>query len=247
MDFLSFCFFWTAYKATFLNRSDNTWRPLRLHILSPFPPSSALPATYFLCQMIAQTCQPTQSCTYLCRQHACSHEIVFWKILHMFCPLCLVLCVCVRARACVYVRVHVCACMHVCARARAHVCVCAHARVCARVEACARVFTASWLRIPDISFFDVHMGFCSVTFSTRVSVSAHSCACAQPPHGYIVRTFRSLLLQHIPSHTSVLFPTLTSTHACTVTIMKFLFPISENNAVHQVSRLVIPGNAGYPG
>jgi hypothetical protein len=30
-------------------------------------------------------------------------------------------------------------------------------------------------------------------------------------------------------------------------IIKSLFLISENNAVHQVSRLVIPGNAGYPG
>jgi hypothetical protein len=30
-------------------------------------------------------------------------------------------------------------------------------------------------------------------------------------------------------------------------IMESLFLISENNAVHQVSRLVIPGNAVYPG
>jgi hypothetical protein len=109
------------------------------------------------------------------------------------------------------------------------------------------VFTAAWLHIPDISFFAIHLGPSSVMFSTRIGVSAHSRVCAQPPRGYIFRTFRSSLLQHIPSHTSVLSPAPTSAHACTVTIMKFLFLISENNAVHQVSRLVIPGNAGYPG
>jgi len=73
-----------------------------------------------------------------------------------------------------------------------------------------------------------------------------TCVCSTPAWLHL-RTFRSLLLQHIPSHTSVLSPTPTSAHAFTVTIMKFLFLISENNAVHQVSRLVIPGNAGYPG
>jgi hypothetical protein len=196
-----FCFFWTSYKATFLNRSDNTWRHLRLHILSPFPPSSALPVTYFPCQMTAQTCQPTQSRTRLRRQRACSHETVFWKILH----------------------------------------------VSSSLPDCVCVFTAAWLHILDISFFAIHVGPSSVTFSTRIGVSAHSRVCAQPPRGYIFQTFPSSLLQHIPSHTSVLSPTPTFAHACTVTIMKFLFLISENNAVHQVSRLVIPGSAGYPG
>jgi hypothetical protein len=60
------------------------------------------------------------------------------------------------------------------------------------------------------------------------------------------RTFRSSLLQHIPFHTSVLSPTPTSAHAFTVTIMKFLFLISVNNALQQVLRLVIPGNIAYP-
>ena len=166
-----------------------------------FPPSSTLPATYFPCRVTAQTCQPTQSRACLHSQHACSHETVFWKILHMFRPLCPIAC----------------------------------------------VFTATWLRIPDISFFAIDMGPSSVTFSTRVGVSAHSRVCAQPPRCYIFWTFRSSLLQHILSHTSVLSSTPTSAHACTVTVMKFLFFISENNAVHQVSRLVIPGNAGYPG
>jgi hypothetical protein len=70
MDFRSFLFVRTSYKATFLNRSSNTRRHLRLHILSPFPPSSALPATYFPCRSTAQTCQPTQSRACLRRQHA---------------------------------------------------------------------------------------------------------------------------------------------------------------------------------
>jgi len=112
---------------------------------------------------------------------------------------------------------------------------------------CVCVFTAAWLHFPDISFFAIDMRPSSITFSTCVGVSAHSRVCAQPPRGYIFRIFRSSLLQHILSHTSVISPTPTSAHACTVTIMKFLFLISENNAVRQVSRLVIPGNAGYPG
>jgi len=130
MDFRSFFFVCTSYKSTFLNRSDNTWHHLRLHILSPFPPSSALPATYFPCRMTAQTCQPTQPRACLHRQHACSHETVIWKILHVFCPLCPLAC----------------------------------------------VFTAAWLHIPDI-FFAIHMGPSSVTFSTRVGVSARSRVC----------------------------------------------------------------------
>ena len=120
-------------------------------------------------------------------------------------------------------------------------------RVSSSLPDCVCAFTAAWLHIPEISFFAIHMGPSSVTFSTRVGVSAHSRVCAQSPRGYIFRTFRSSLLKHISSHTSVLSPTPTSAHACTVTIMKFLFLISENNAVHQVSRLVIPGKAGYLG
>jgi hypothetical protein len=116
---------------------------------------------------------------------------------------------------------------------------------CSRVCVC--VFNAAWLHIPDISFFAIHMGP-SLTFLARFVVSAHSrvCSCvSQPPLGYIFRTFLSL--QHIPSHTCVLSPTPTSAHASTVSITKFLLLISDNNAVHRVSRLVIPGNAGYPG
>jgi len=96
MDFRSFLFVCTSYKATFLNRSDNTLRHPRLHILSPFPPSSALPAIYFPCRMTSQTWQPPQSRAFLRRQHACLHEIVFWKILHCFV-------LSARSRACVCV------------------------------------------------------------------------------------------------------------------------------------------------
>jgi len=152
------------------------------------------------------------------RQHACLHETVFWKTLHVFRPLCPIVCVCV--------------------------CVC--------------VFTAAWLHILDISVFAIYMicvrylhgtFFCDVLNALRL-LRPLTCVCSyvsQPACRYIFRTFRSLLLQHIPSHTSALSPTPTSAHACTVTIMKFLSLISENNAVHQVSRLVIPGNAGYHG
>jgi hypothetical protein len=38
MDLCLFFFVCTSYKSTFLNRSDNTWRHLRLHIMSPCPP-----------------------------------------------------------------------------------------------------------------------------------------------------------------------------------------------------------------
>ena len=55
MDFRSFPFVCTPYKATFLNWSDNTWRHLRLRISSPFPPPSTLPAAYFPWRMTAQT------------------------------------------------------------------------------------------------------------------------------------------------------------------------------------------------
>jgi hypothetical protein len=55
------------------------------------------------------------------------------------------------------------------------------------------VFTTAWLHIPDISFFAIHMGAPSVTFSTRISVSAHSRVCAQPPRGNVFRTFPSSL------------------------------------------------------
>jgi len=205
MYFRSFLFVCTLYKATFLNRSDNTWRHLRLHILSPLPTSSAPPATYFHYRMTSQTLQPTQSRACLRRKH------IFWKILHLFRPLCLIACVC--------------------------------------------VFTAPWLRIPDIFFFAIYMicvhyshgtFFCNVLNALR-PIRPLMCVCSyvsQPPRGYIFQTFRSSLLQHIPSHTSVLSPTPTSAHAITDTIVKFLFIISENNAVHLVSRLVVPGNAG---
>jgi hypothetical protein len=102
MDFRSFLLVCTSYKSTFPNRSDNTWRHPRLHILSPFPPFFVLPATYFPCRMTAQTCQPTQSRASLRRQHACSHETVFWKIFHMFRPLPDRVCVCVHRRVVTY-------------------------------------------------------------------------------------------------------------------------------------------------
>jgi hypothetical protein len=70
MDFRSFLFICTSYRATFLNRSDKTWHHLCLQILSPFPPSSALPKTYFPRRMTIQTCQPTQLRACLRRQHA---------------------------------------------------------------------------------------------------------------------------------------------------------------------------------
>ena len=104
------------------------------------------------------------------------------------------------------------------------------------------VFTAAWLHILDISFFAIYRGPSSVTFSTRFVVSANWRACVRVSLN-IFRTVRSSLFQLIPSHTSVLSPTPTSVHAFTVTIMNFLFLILKNDAVYQVSRLVIPGNA----
>jgi len=130
MDFRSVLFVRTSYKATFMNRSDNTWRHLRLHILSPFPPSSALPATYLPCRLTAQTCQPTQSRACLRRQHAFT-----WDRLLEDSP-----------------------------------------RVSSSLPDRVCVFTAAWLHIPDISFFAIHMGPSSVTFST-LFVSAHSRVC----------------------------------------------------------------------
>jgi hypothetical protein len=127
MGFRSLLFVRTSYKTTFLNRSVNAWRHLRLQILSPSPPSSALPATYFPCRSTAQTCQP-HSHVRVWVANTRLHETVFWKILYVFRPL--------------------------------------PGRVC--------VFIAAWLHIPDITFFAIHMGPSSVTFSTCVGVSAHS-------------------------------------------------------------------------
>jgi len=204
MDFHSFLFVRTSYKAKFLNRSDNTWRHLRLHILSPFPPSSALPATYFPCRSTAQTCQPTQSCACL----RCQHTFT-WDCLLEDSP---------RVSSSLPDRM------------------CVHRRVV--------TYSGHFLlRYSHETFF------CNVLNTLR-RLRPLKCVCSyvsQPPRGYIFRTFPSSLLQHIPSHTSVLSPTPTSAHAFSVTIMMFLFLISENNVVHQVSRLVIPGNAGHPG
>jgi hypothetical protein len=47
-------------------------------------------------------------------------------------------------------------------------------RVLSSLHDRACVFTVAWLHIPDISFFAIHMGTSSVTFSTRFVVSAHS-------------------------------------------------------------------------
>ena len=54
MVFVRFSFFFdcTSCKATFLNRSDNTWRHIRLHIQLPSSPSSALSPTYFPCRTL---------------------------------------------------------------------------------------------------------------------------------------------------------------------------------------------------
>jgi len=50
-------------------------------------------------------------------------------------------------------------------------------RISSSLPAPMRVFTAAWLRIPDIYFFAIHMGPSSVTFATRFFVSAHSRVC----------------------------------------------------------------------
>jgi hypothetical protein len=82
------------------------------------------------------------------------------------------------------------------------------------------VFIAAWLHIPDISFFAIHMEPSSVT-STHFVVSAHTRVCVRVSiNNY--RTFRSLLLQHIPSHTSAPSPTHTSAHAFIISITTFL-------------------------
>jgi hypothetical protein len=128
MDFGSFLFVRTSYKATFLNRSDNTWHHLRLYIFSRFPPSSALPATYFPCRSTAETYQPTWSRAFHRRQHAFTWD----RLLE-------------DSRL---------------------VSSSAWSRWC--------VLTAAWLHIPDISFFALHIGPSSITFSTRFVVSAHS-------------------------------------------------------------------------
>ena len=111
----------------------------------------------------------------------------------------------------------------------------------------ARVFVliASWLHIAKISFFAILMRPNSVT-STPFVVSAQTRVCVSASLNNF-RTFRFSLLQHIPSHTCALSPTPTSAHAFTINIITYIFLILENIAVHQVSRLVIPGNAGYPG
>jgi len=169
MDFRSLLFVRTSYKSTFPNRSDNIWRHLRLHILSPFPPPSVLPATYFPCRSTAQTCQPTQSRACLRRQHAFTWDRLLEDFLRISSSL--------PDRAC--------------------------------------VFTAAWLHIPDISFFAVHMGPSSVTFSTRFVVSAHSRVCvflclSAPAWLHLPEISIFAIATHSFSH----FCTLSSTHFC---------------------------------
>jgi len=168
MDFRSFLFVCTSYKSTFPNRSDNTWHHLRLHILSPFPPSSALPATYFPCRMTAQTCQPTQSRACLRCQHAFSHETVFWKILHMFRPLCPIVFVCVHRRVVTYSGhfllryshgTFICNLLNARRRLRPLTCVCS---------------TPAWLHLPYISIFAI----ATHSFSHICTLSnTHFCSC----------------------------------------------------------------------
>ena len=254
---------------------------------SPPPPHyvtiSALPATCFPCRMTAQTCQPTQLRACLRRQHACSHETVFWKILHVFRPLCPLACVCVHRRVVTYSGHFLLRfshgtffCNFLNARRRLHslTCVSLNPRVvtysghfllrflhgtffCNFLNVRRRLHSLTCvslnLRVVTYSgYFLLRFShgafFCNVLNALRLR--PFTCVCSyvfQPPRGYIFRAFPSSLLQHIPSHTSLLSPAPTSAHAFSVTIMTFLFLISENNAVHQVSRLVIPGNAGYHG
>ena len=116
--------------------------------------------------MTTQTCQPTQSRACLCRQHASLYETVFWKILHVFRPLCPLAC----------------------------------------------VFTGAWLHIPDISFFAIHMGPSSVTFSTRFVVSAY------------VRMFPCLLAPawiHLPDISIFAIATHSFSHICTLSDTHF--------------------------
>jgi len=108
--------------------------------MSP-PPSSALPATYFLCQMTTQTCQPTWSRACLRRQHACLHETVFWKIVYVFRPLCPLARVCVHRRVVTYSRHFLLRYSHGTFSAR--FVVSSHSRVCVRVSLNPRVVTSS--------------------------------------------------------------------------------------------------------
>ena len=197
MVLLFLCLGCTSYKSTFLNRSDNTWRHPRLHIVSPPPPFQRHTS---LAEWLHRLASPH------------SHVRV-----------------CV-ANTRVYMRPssrRFSACFVLAARSR----VCVHRRV---VTYCGHFL----LRYSHGTFFF------NVLNALR-RLRPLTCVCSyvsQPPRCYIFRTFRSSLLQHIPSHTSVLSPTPTSAHAFTVTIMKFLFFISENNAY-----IRFRGNAGYPG
>ena len=170
MDFCSFFFVCTSYKSTFLNRSDNTWRHLRLHILPPFRLPPPFQRHISLAEWLHRLASPH------------SHVRV-----------------CVTNTR-VYMRP---------SSGRFSTCFVLSALTC--------VFTAAWLRIPDISFFAINMGPSSATFSARFVVSAHSRVCVRLSL-HIFRTFRSSLLQHTP-RTSVLSPIPTSAHAFTVTIM----------------------------
>jgi hypothetical protein len=164
MDFCLFLFVCTSYKATFLNRSDNTWRHLRLHILSPFSPSSALPATYFPCRI--HRLDSPHSHVRVCVANTRAYMRLSCG---RFCT-----CFVLSARSCV--------------------CVCSSPR--------GYIFRTFPSLLYTWSMFAILMGPSSVTFSTHFIASAHSrvCVCSyvsQSAHGYIFRTFRSSLLQHI--------------------------------------------------
>ena len=87
--------------------------------------------------------------------------------------------------------------------------------------------------------------FCNV-LNARRRLRPLKCVCSTPAWLQLPDISIFAIATHSFSHIC----TLSNTHFCSCLhchYYKFLFLISENNAVLQVSRLVIPGNAGYPG
>jgi hypothetical protein len=174
MDFLSFLFVRTSYKSTFLNRSDNTWRHLHLHILSHFPPSSALPVTYFYCRSTAQTCQPTQSRVCLRRHHAVTWDRLLEDSPRVSSSLSdrACVCVCVHRRVVTYSGHFLLRYSH-----GTFFCNVLNALRRLRPLTCVRSYVSqppAWLHFPDISIFAItthsFSHFCTLS-------STHFCSC----------------------------------------------------------------------
>ena len=187
------------------------------------PPSSALPAKYFPCRMTTKTCQPTLSRACLRRQHACLHETVFWKILHVFRPLCPIACVFTVVWLYIpdisFFAIHMRPSCDVLNALR-------------RLRPLTGVFTAVWLHIPDISSVPdrvcvhrrmvTHSGHFLLRYSHQTFLQRSQRASSSPPtHGCVFVCISPPAWLHLPDISLFTLATHSFSHICTLSNTHF--------------------------